>query len=129
MNTRNNHVFVVKEGKPGVLIEVSAEHDKILNSHSRQTMASTIPKLSPRSDFSDSATDSSQDTIWITSDKVNACSTTTGTIMGLAEAGVNHPRRWKTETRSQIRRGGDRSERKRLLNETGTFTPIKFKKE
>ena len=32
VNTRNNHVFVVKEGRPGVLIEVSADQRSVLGS-------------------------------------------------------------------------------------------------
>ena len=71
VNTRNNHVFVVKEGKPGVLIEVSAEHDKILNSRLLSTENGfKHPKVEPEKlDFSGLSYDSSRDTIWITSDK------------------------------------------------------------
>ena len=71
VNTRNNHVFVVKEGKPGVLIEVSADQDKILNSRLLSTENGfKHPKVeSEKLDFSGLSYDSSRDTIWITSDK------------------------------------------------------------
>ncbi|MEC8214877.1 MAG: SdiA-regulated domain-containing protein [Cyanobacteriota bacterium] len=71
VNTRNDHVFVVKEGKPGVLIEVSADQDKILNSRLLSTENGfKHPKVEPEKlDFSGLSYDSSRDTIWITSDK------------------------------------------------------------
>ena len=71
VNPRNNHVFVVKEGRPGVLIEVSADQTSILNSHLLSTENGfKHPKVEPEKlDFSGLSYDGSRDTIWITSDK------------------------------------------------------------
>jgi len=71
VNTRNNHVFVVKEGRPGVLIEVSADQHSVLGSRLLSAENGfNHPKIGQdKLDFSGLSYDSSRDTIWITSDK------------------------------------------------------------
>ena len=71
VNTRNNHVFVVKEGRPGLLIEIDEQRTTILNA--RVLGADNgfkHPRVSQKTlDFSGLSYDSVRDTIWITSDK------------------------------------------------------------
>ena len=71
VNTHNNHVFVVKEGRPGLLIEIDPEREKILNSRLlRADNGFKHPKVGQKTlDFSGLSYDSSRDTLWITSDK------------------------------------------------------------
>ena len=71
VNTRNNHVFVVKEGRPGVLIEISPDLRTI--KAARLLTAKNgfeHPQVGPdKLDFSGLSHDSTRDTLWITSDK------------------------------------------------------------
>ena len=71
VNSRNQHVFVVKEGKPGLLIEIDPQRTRILNSRLlNSSNGFEHPRVGPNKlDFSGLSYDSSRDTIWITSDK------------------------------------------------------------
>ena len=71
VNTRNNHIFVVKEGRPGVLIEVSEDQSTILQSRLLSAENGFAhPSVGPEKlDFSGLSYDAQRDTIWITSDK------------------------------------------------------------
>jgi len=71
VNSTNQHVFVVKEGRPGLLIELDAECSTILSSRLLTTANGfSHPKLGPRRlDFSGLSYDSQRDTLWIASDK------------------------------------------------------------
>ena len=71
VNTRNGHIFVVKEGRPGLLIEISPDQHKILQSRLlTDKNGFEHPDLSvDKLDFSGLSYDCVRDTIWITSDK------------------------------------------------------------
>ena len=71
LNSTNQHVFVVKEGRPGLLIELDAECSTILSSRLLTTANGfSHPKLGPRRlDFSGLSYDSQRDTLWIASDQ------------------------------------------------------------
>ena len=71
VNARNNHVFVVKEGRPGLLIEVSADLQTILNTRvlSADNGFVHASVKAKKLDFSGLSYDSIRDTIWITSDQ------------------------------------------------------------
>ena len=71
VNSRNQHVFVVKEGRPGLLIELDPDCTTILSSRLLTTANGfSHPKLGPRRlDFSGLSYDSQRDTLWIASDK------------------------------------------------------------
>ena len=71
VNSINQHVFVVKEGRPGLLIELDAECSTILSSRLLTTANGfSHPKLGPRRlDFSGLSYDSQRDTLWIASDQ------------------------------------------------------------
>ena len=71
VNSRDQHVFVVKEGRPGLLIELDPDCSTILSSR-LLTAANGFshPRIGPRKlDFSGLCHDSRRDTIWIASDK------------------------------------------------------------
>ena len=71
VNSRDQHVFVVKEGRPGLLIELDPDCSTILSSR-LLTAANGFshPKIGPRKlDFSGLSYDSQRDTIWVSSDK------------------------------------------------------------
>ena len=71
VNSRDQHVFVVKEGRPGLLIELDPDCSTILSSR-LLTAANGFshPGIGPRKlDFSGLCHDSRRDTIWIASDK------------------------------------------------------------
>ena len=71
VNTRNNHVFVVKEGRPGVLIEISPDLEAIIAARLLSaTNGFKHPRVDPdKLDFSGLSHDSTSDRLWITSDK------------------------------------------------------------
>ena len=71
VNTRNNHVFVVKEGRPGVLIEISPDLRAIKAARLlTATNGFEHPQVGrDKLDFSGLSHDSTRDTLWITSDK------------------------------------------------------------
>ena len=71
VNNTNQHVFVVKEARPGLLIELDPECSTILSSRLlTQANGFSHPKLGPRRlDFSGLSYDSQRDTIWVSSDK------------------------------------------------------------
>lgn len=71
VNTRNQRVFVVKEGSPGLLIELDPSCRTILSSRLLTAENGfSHPKLEQRKlDFSGLSYDSQRDTIWIASDK------------------------------------------------------------
>ena len=71
VNSRDQHVFVVKEGRPGLLIELDPDCSTILSSR-LLTAANGFshPRIGPRKlDFSGLSYDSRSDTIWVASDK------------------------------------------------------------
>ena len=71
VNTRDQHVFVVKEERPGLLIELDPDCSTILSSR-LLTAANGFshPRVGPRKlDFSGLSYDSRRDTIWVASDK------------------------------------------------------------
>jgi len=71
VNSRNQHVFVVKEGRPGLLIELDPDCNTILESR-LLTPANGFshPQVKQRKlDFSGLSYDSQRDTLWIASDK------------------------------------------------------------
>ena len=71
VNADNGHVFVVKEGRPGLLIELDPSLTTILSAKElKADMGFTHPKLKPgKLDFSGLSYDSKRHTIWIASDK------------------------------------------------------------
>ena len=71
VNSRNQHVFVVKERDPGLLIELDPACTAILSSRLlTEANGFSHPKLGPgRLDFSGLSHDSRRDTLWIASDQ------------------------------------------------------------
>jgi len=71
VNTSNDHVFVVKERRPGLLIELDPSLRTILSTRVLQaSQGFTHPKLkADKLDFSGLSFDSRNDTLWIASDK------------------------------------------------------------
>ncbi len=71
VNTRNNHVVVLKERQPGLLIELDPTPTAILSKRVMQPSQGFMhPELkAEKLDFSDLSYDSSSDTLWIVSDK------------------------------------------------------------
>ena len=71
VNTSNDHVFVVKERRPGLLIELDPSLTPILSTRVLQaSQGFTHPKLkADKLDFSGLSFDSRNDTLWIASDK------------------------------------------------------------
>ena len=71
VNSTNQHVFVVKECRPGLLIELDQGCSTILSSRLlTQANGFSHPKLGPRRlDFSGLSYDSQRDTLWIASDQ------------------------------------------------------------
>ncbi|MDO6351684.1 SdiA-regulated domain-containing protein [Synechococcus sp. YX-04-1] len=71
VNTRNNHVVVVKECQPGLLIELDSSLTTILSTRVLQPSQGFIhPELeAEKLDFSGLSYDSSSDSYWIVSDK------------------------------------------------------------
>jgi len=71
VNTSNDHVFVVKERQPGLLIELDPSLKTILSTRVLQASQGFIhPELkADKLDFSGLSYDSSSDTLWIASDK------------------------------------------------------------
>ena len=71
INVNNNHIFIVKEGAPGLLIELDAECKTIINyCKLNEKHGFKHPRIkSEKLDFSGLSYDSTSDTIWITSDK------------------------------------------------------------
>ena len=71
VNSRDQHVFVVKEGRPGLLIELDPDCRTILSSRLLTTANGfSHPRIGPRKlDFSGLSYDSRRDTIWVSSDK------------------------------------------------------------
>jgi len=71
VNTSNQHVFVVKEGRPGLLIELDAGCHTILSSRLlNKENGFSHPNVGPRRlDFSGLSYDSRRDTLWIASDQ------------------------------------------------------------
>ena len=71
VNTRNDHVVVVKEHQPGLLIELDSSLTTILSTRVLQPSQGFIhPELkAEKLDFSGLSYDSSSDTLWIVSDK------------------------------------------------------------
>ena len=71
INFNNNHIFVVKEGEPGLLIELDSKCETIMN-HCKlnEKHGFKHPRIkSEKLDFSGLSYDYTSDTIWITSDK------------------------------------------------------------
>ena len=71
VNSSNRHVYVVKEGRPGLLIELDADCTTILSSRLLTTINGfSHPQVGPRRlDFSGLSYDSHRNTLWIASDK------------------------------------------------------------
>ena len=71
VNTSNDHVVVVKDCHPGLLIELNSSVTTILSTRMRHANQGFIhPKLkADKLDFSGLSYDSSSDTVWIASDK------------------------------------------------------------
>lgn len=71
VNTKNNHVVVVKEQQPGLLIELDSSLTTILSTRVLQPSQGFVhPELKAEQlDFSGLSYDSSSDTLWIVSDK------------------------------------------------------------
>jgi uncharacterized protein YjiK len=71
INFNNNHIFVVKEGEPGLLIELDSKCETIINHYMLNEKHGFIhPRIkSEKLDFSGLSYDHTSDTIWITSDK------------------------------------------------------------
>ena len=80
VNTRTGHLFVVKQGRPGLLIELDGEGNSILQArllkNSNGFVHQTVSE--DKLDFLGLSYDAERNTIWITSEKANACFTTTG---------------------------------------------------
>lgn len=71
INFNNNHIFVVKEGEPGLLIELDSKCETIIN-HCKlnEKHGFKHPRIkSEKLDYSGLSYDYTSDTIWITSDK------------------------------------------------------------
>ena len=71
INFNNNHIFAVKEGEPGLLIELDSKCETIIN-HCKlnEKHGFKHPRIkSEKLDFSGLSYDYTSDTIWITSDK------------------------------------------------------------
>ena len=71
INFNNNHIFVVKEGEHGLLIELDSKCETIMN-HCKlnEKYGFKHPRIkSEKLDFSGLSYDYTSDTIWITSDK------------------------------------------------------------
>ncbi|MGE4582485.1 MAG: SdiA-regulated domain-containing protein [Synechococcus sp.] len=71
VNTRTGHVVVVKESRPGLLIEIDLAQGRILNARlMTEINGFSHPSFaSDKLDFSGLSYDNSRDTFWITSDK------------------------------------------------------------
>lgn len=71
VNTVNQHVFVVKESQPGLLIELDAECRTILSSRClSKANGFSHPKVGPdKLDFSGLSYDPRSDSLWIVSDQ------------------------------------------------------------
>ena len=71
VNTSNDHVFVVKEQRPGLLIELDPSLTTILSARVLQASQGFIhPELkAEKLDFSGLSYDSRNDNLWIASDK------------------------------------------------------------
>ena len=71
INFSNDHIFVIKEGKPGLLIELDSECKTILNyCVLNEKCGFKHPRVKPKKlDFSGLSYDHSRDAIWIASDK------------------------------------------------------------
>ena len=71
VNSRNNNVVVVKERQPGLLIEVDSTLTTILSTRVLQpSQGFMLPELkAEKLDFSSLSDDSSNDTLWIVSDR------------------------------------------------------------
>ena len=71
VNTTNQHVFVVKEARPGLLIELDPECGTILSSRLlSESNGFSHPRVGPgKLDFSGLSYDSKRHTLWIASDK------------------------------------------------------------
>ena len=71
INFNNNHIFVVKEGDPGLLIELDSECKTIISfCKLSDKYGFKHPRINfEKLDFSGLSYDHSRDTIWITSDK------------------------------------------------------------
>ena len=71
INFSNDHIFVIKEGKPGLLIELDSECKTILNCCVlNKECGFKHPRIKPKKlDFSGLSYDHSRDAIWIASDK------------------------------------------------------------
>ena len=71
VNFNNDHVFILKEGKPGLLIELDSECKTILNyCELNEKNGFKHPRIkSKKLDFSGLSYDLSRDAIWIASDK------------------------------------------------------------
>ena len=71
INFNKNHIFVVKEGEPGLLIELDSKCETIIN-HCKlnEKHGFKHPRIkSEKLDYSGLSYDYTSDTIWITSDK------------------------------------------------------------
>ena len=71
VNSDTNHLFVVKESQPGLLIQISADHNQILDSRLlTKRNGFSHPELeTEKLDFSGLSYDKNHHSIWITSDK------------------------------------------------------------
>ena len=71
VNTRTGHLFVVKEGRPGLLIELDGEGNSILEARLLNDRNGFVhPSVgAEKLDFSGLSYDAERNTIWITSDK------------------------------------------------------------
>ena len=71
VNTRTGHLFVVKEGRPGLLIELDGEGNNILQARLLNDSNGFVhPTVgAEKLDFSGLSYDAERNTIWITSDK------------------------------------------------------------
>ena len=71
VNTRTGHLFVVKEGRPGLLIELDGEGNSILQARLLNDSNGFVhPTVgAEKLDFSGLSYDAERNTIWITSDK------------------------------------------------------------
>ena len=71
VNSANQHVFVVKECRPGLLIELDADCGTILSSRLlSEANGFSHPRVGPgKLDFSGLSYDSQRDTLWIASDQ------------------------------------------------------------
>ena len=106
MNTSNNHVVVVKERQPGLLIELNSTLTTILSTRVLQaSQGFTHPELkAEKLDFSGLSYYSSSDTLWIVSDKGGACSSTTGQATLFSSASISPSARETSNNGSANRR-------------------------